>query len=209
MAAEQYENHPILGVLMISISIIGLAGNIITLILIKKYATFRDTNNGRLFLGNLAVADLLNSVLAFFSGLGYISKDIMGGNLILCYTTAYSRRFFPYVAVFGIALVTINRYCTTIHSNKAGRLFQTKLSWVYIVSCWLVLFVLFMAALIINADATPNFENDWGLCYINFKPMSLVSISLSLLCLLSLFCFNLRICFYVRHHNKTTGAYAI
>ena len=32
--------------------------------------------------------------------------------------------------------------------------------------------------------------------------MSLVSISLSLLCLLSLFCFNLRICFYVRHHNR-------
>ena len=63
MAAKEDEYYPIFGALYILIAVLGVSRNIITLILIKRNETFRDTNYGRLFFGNLAVADLLNSIL--------------------------------------------------------------------------------------------------------------------------------------------------
>ena len=204
MAAKEDEFYLIFGVLFILIAALGVSGNVITLILIKKNESFRDTSNGRLFLGNLAVADLLNSILAMFSGLGYISKDIiMDGHVILCYSAAYSRRFLPYLAIFALTLLTINRYCITLYYKKTGRFFRRKSSWMYVISSWLLLFLPFLGLPFLDTNTTPTFQNDRGLCNVTLEPISSVNIYLGSLCIFSLCYFNTRIYLRVKRHNRS------
>ena len=204
MATKEDEYYPIFGVLFVLIAALGVSGNIITLILIKKNETFRDASNGRLFFGNLTVADLLNSILAMFSGLGYMSKDIiMDSNLKICYLTAYSRRFLPYLAIFALTLLTINRYCITLHYKKAGRFFRRKLSRMYVISSWLLLFLPFFVLQFLDTNTTPTFQNDRGVCNVTLEPISSVNRYLSSLCLFSLFYFNTRVYLHVKRHNRS------
>ena len=204
MGVKEDEYYPMFGFLFVLVAALGVSGNITTLILIKKNDTFRDTSNGRLFLGNLAVVDLLNSILALFSGLGYINKDIiMDSNVKLCYLTAYSRWSLPYLAVFALTLLSINRYCITLHHNRAGRFFERKMSWMYVLSSWLVLFLPFLVLPFLDTNTTPTFQNDRGLCRVTLAPFFSVNFYLSFLCLLSMFYFNTRIYFRIKRHNRS------
>ena len=54
--------EPQLSVLIFLICLLGMMGNLCTLVIIKKNLAFRNVNQALLFLANLAVVDLLNSL---------------------------------------------------------------------------------------------------------------------------------------------------
>ena len=206
MNVQEEGHYLVIGGLTIFISAFGVVGNIMTLILVKKNQTFRDVNQARLFLGNLAAVDLLNSILALVSGFGYINKDIIaGGHQVLCYFTGYARTLFPPIAVFSMTLLTVNRYYTTIKMEMAERLFRRKQSWTFIIFIWMALILLPLIVIATTSKTSPVFDTEKGLCAIQTttaKYFQIINGSLSSVCLFAMLCMNLKIGLHIRKYNN-------
>ena len=84
---DSEENDIYLGATFVLVSIIGIVGNVITLLILKRDDDFRAMNNSRLTMGNLAVIDLLFSTGAMISAIGYIDKQITS-NTFVCKITS-------------------------------------------------------------------------------------------------------------------------
>ena len=120
--------------LMFLIFLVGVTGNFSTLIIIKKKLAFQNVNQARLFLANLAVVDLPNFLQAIFSGLGFISKNILVTRAVCSlglFLSGYANLFVRPLASFSLTLLTANRSYAT-----AGHLFEYCSSWLYIIAAW-------------------------------------------------------------------------
>ena len=207
MNVQEEDRYPVIGGLIIFISSFGVAGNVITLILMKKNQTFRDVKSqARLFLGNLAAVDLLNSILALLSGLGYINKDmIMRDHQILCYLTGYARNILPYIAVCSMTLLTANRYYTTISVERAEQWFQRKQAWICIICTWISLLLPSFVVVVVKSNVKAVFKAENGLCAIDIPSMRYIryiNVSLCTLCLLYMIFMNSRIWLFIRRYNR-------
>ena len=205
MAAGK-EQRPAIGILMILISILGVVGNTVTLILIIKNRTFRNVNHARLFLANLAVADLLNSILAMFSGFGHIDrKIIVDDHKRLCYSTGYAVMVLPFLTVFSMTLLTMNRYYTTVNNQKAKKLFKQRLSFIYIISIWIFSGLFFSIFGLISPKVRPIFKVGQGFCVLgnrNATTSMAIMGTLGSACLLCMCCVNFRIWLHLRRYNR-------
>ena len=164
---EDKEQQPVIGGLLILISLLGIAGNIATLILVRENQTFRALRQGKLFLGNLALADLINSALGLVSGLGCIDKAIvMAGKKQLCYLTAHAKMSLPFLAIFSMTLLTMNRYYVIVNLQKAERLFKGRQPWIYILTVWIFPILMSCIPIAVNSGAYPALKVEKGLCSI-------------------------------------------
>ena len=84
---ESEENDIYLGIAVMLVSIIGIVGNVITLLILKRDEDFRAMNNSRLHIGNLAVIDLIWSIRAIWRGIGFIDRKI-AADTFLCQITS-------------------------------------------------------------------------------------------------------------------------
>ena len=197
--------QPIIGALMIFTSLLGVAGNTITLTLIIKNRTFRNVNQARLFLANLAVADLLNSILAMFSGLGHVDKRTIMSDHRLCYFTGYACVLLPYLALFSMTLLTMNRYYTMVDYQKARKLFGQNLSHRYIIPVWIFPLLIFLIFGITNSDVNQNSKYLWGLCVVDnarIRTVTMVMSTLGVICLIFMCFVNFRIWLHLRRYNR-------
>ena len=209
MASSAEEHQLVPGVLMILMSSIGITGNILTIILVKNNQTFRYVNQARLFLGNLATVDFLNSIIGLLSGLGYINRSIlMSDHKELCYLTAYALMVFPYLAILSMTLLTFNRYFTTVHYSKAERLFHGRKTWLFILAIWALLLLIACIHVLMNSGTEPEFRLEQGLCTtaanINSKSRWFFTLvgSLSSICLILMLYFNVKMCIIIHKHNR-------
>ena len=106
--------EPQLSVLIFLICLLGVMGNLCTLVIIKKNLAFRNVNQALLFLANLAVVDLLNSL---YSILQFNFPWLYKTRKFLLLSQFVSWLDLRLLAVFSLKLLTVNRVYTTIKSS--------------------------------------------------------------------------------------------
>ena len=80
MAAEENDVY-IIGVVYRFVSVVGVVGNLITLLILKTNKSFLVINDTRLPIGNLAVVDLIFSIGTLLSGIDFNDEKITASNL--------------------------------------------------------------------------------------------------------------------------------
>ena len=132
------ENDIYLGVCLILVSIIGVAGNVITLLILRRDDNFRAMNNSRLSIGNLAVIDLIFSVRAVLSGIGFIDKEITATNLMCKITSRIVTLQVP-LTYTSHALLALHRWQSLKAFGGHQQAHQGFLSgWKSIVTVWVI-----------------------------------------------------------------------
>ena len=139
---ESQENDIYTGVAFSLVSVVGVIGNIITLLILRKDNNFRAMNNARLPIGNLAVVDLFLSLKATSHGIGIIDKKITA-DTIICKITAHLDTVVIPMTYLSHALVALHRW-KTLQSlgsrNIKGARFLSK--WHSIAVTWLICLIL-------------------------------------------------------------------
>ena len=199
------EPQILLSVLIFLICFVGVIGNSCTLLIIKKNLAFRDVDQARLFLANLAVVDLLNSLIAIFHGLGFINKDIFAAQSV-CSLAGYADMFLRSLAVFSLTLLTANRFYTTTKSSVEGHSFDSYSSWLYVIAIWV--FALWSCIIFAASDPQHAVMYDPGLGACSFRNVDIrlpLLVFFSLMRYGSMFCicyFNFKIWLHITRKNR-------
>ena len=116
--------------------VIGFFGNIITLVVIFKGTAFRIVGQGRLFLANLAVIDLMGSIDCLISAIGYINPNWIQNNKIFCEFEGGRRWFMRIMITSSLLMLSINRYAATKVPLKINTIFSKRNSCILIFASW-------------------------------------------------------------------------
>ena len=146
------------------ISTVGIVGNIITLIILKKNKNYLIINNSRLHIGHLAFLDLCFSVTNAFSGLGFIDREIMTGTFLCDF---YAR--LTTVQVPSTCLTHANIALHRLQSLQAfGSNNQQRLGflhrWHSIAAIWISSIIISCFLNINKVFAPISFSSSYGTC---------------------------------------------
>ena len=199
--ADNIQN-PFIGFAIIFTSFISFCGNSVILIVTKKNKVFKERNQTRLFIANLAFVNLMSTINSFIQGAGYIRKNYVDQGFI-CYYSAYTLQHFRYLSVLSVTLLTINRYYAVVKTGRAEGVFDTYSSWCYILGAhaWSGI----ANGLLIYVNNTPRYHKKFGMCTICGNLLRSLNISVNNLFvtpgIFIVFYCNIAMWRFVRRHN--------
>ncbi|KAL9965699.1 hypothetical protein ACROYT_G029537 [Oculina patagonica] len=134
------------GIVMIGIVIIGVVGNVLTLFAIIRYEPLRDVTG--MFLANLAVADLLQSVI----GMPLIATSAFRDQWIfgetLCTISGLTNSLFCIASVLTLTAVAVDRWLAIVYPLEYRSWVTFARARMVLVYIWLhALFVAFLPVL--------------------------------------------------------------
>ena len=126
------------GVIIIAIIITGAVGNCLTLFVFYRYDPLRDVTG--LFLANLAVADLLQSVIGMplIATSAFYEEWVFGE--ILCTISGATNSLFCITSVLTLTAVSVDRYLAIVHPLEYPTWLSMKRSKMVVVCLWLMAF---------------------------------------------------------------------
>ena len=193
-------NTPYLGGLWLFICLFGIFGNILTLIIISKRETFKKKNKLRIFLGNLAVADLISCVILVPTALGYIDNKSMRSTAI-CYFMAASRRPVFVSAYLSLTVLSLNRYYIIVNESKAITLFTNRKCWIYIAGIWIVSFLSALIPFLYGAQT--SYEYVMASCVFDESVSLAVTLITVIVCIIIMTYCNVTMWFSIRNYNRS------
>ncbi|XP_071802630.1 melatonin receptor type 1A-like [Asterias amurensis] len=132
-----YAERQILATIVITISFLGVTGNLLVIAAVILTKKLHHTTN--MFVLNLSITDLLTNIFIPFGAVAVLSEVEFPLPMILCSLTA-----FIFYACFGCSInnlmcIAINRYVMIIHKRATyQRLFSPKRTVVAILLTWLI-----------------------------------------------------------------------
>ncbi|KAL9965698.1 hypothetical protein ACROYT_G029536 [Oculina patagonica] len=128
------------GIVVIGITIIGVIGNVLTLFVIIRYEPLRDVTG--MFLANLAIADLLQSIL----GMPLIATSAFRHQWIfgetLCTISGLTNSLFCITSVLTLTAVSVDRWLAIVYPLNYR-------SWLTVVRARIVLTYIWLQALFV------------------------------------------------------------
>ena len=126
------------GVIIIAVIITGAVGNCLTLFVFYRYDPLRDVTG--LFLANLAVADLLQSVIGMplIATSAFYEEWVFGE--ILCTISGATNSLFCITSVLTLTAVSVDRYLAIVHPLEYPTWLSMKRSKMVVVCLWLMAF---------------------------------------------------------------------
>ncbi|KAL9965701.1 hypothetical protein ACROYT_G029540 [Oculina patagonica] len=131
------------GVVVIGIILIGVIGNVLTLFVIIRYEPLRDVTG--MFLANLAVADLLQSVIGMplMATSSFRDQWIFGETL--CTISGLTNSLFCIASVLTLTAVAVDRYLAIVYPLKYRAWLTVERARMVLAYIWLhALFVAFL-----------------------------------------------------------------
>ena len=131
------------GAVMTAVIVIGVVGNSLTLYVISRYRSLHDVTG--IFLANLALADLLQSVIGMplIATSSFNEKWIFGETL--CTLSGLSNSLFCIASVLTLTAVSVDRWLAIRHPLKYKALLTLNRAGLVLVYIWS--HALFMACL--------------------------------------------------------------
>ena len=196
------ENDVYTGVAFILVSVVGVVGNLITLLILRKDDGFRAMNNARLPIGNLAAVDLLLSIRAVLYGIGIIDSKITA-ETTFCKVTAHITTATVPLTFLSHVLVAVHRW-KTIKSfgshHKDGPGFFSR--WYSIAATW-VINLIFSSVLNIPKVMGPiTFQAHRGTCGGSGSLLSTIMSFFTIICIVIVFTSYFQIYRLVRSRNR-------
>ena len=180
MGSTESENNPYLGSLVILLSVISFIGNLLTLLLLYKNRDFWLENNARLFIGHLAVLDLIHSFFIYVPGHGLVDKNFTSREA-MCKLVAYGTLFLSPLYYGSLALLSVNRYqAIKASGNRHGPFYKCFTAWYSIIALWLVAFTLAVVIYFGNLGV-PVYYPSQASCYLNGLPVIILLASFGLI----------------------------
>ena len=202
MGKNSEETNAAIGIPLVIISVIGIFGNLSTLIILWKNEIYQDRNQTRTFLAKLAFVDMMSSVNSMIQGVGYANVQWVQ-QIMPCYYVAYTHWFLRGMSLFAITSFTVNRYYTIVKRNMAGNIFNKCNTWIYIIGEFIVSGV--GNLMLIFVSAKPTYEKVFGSCLFSEVKMSLRLCVISMVavpCIFAMIYCNVSILVFARRHNK-------
>ena len=194
-------NHLVLGVATQIVCFTGILGNLVTLLMITKRKIFANRQNAHVFLGNLALVDLIACLFSIPMGITHFDPKTER-NEFFCVVKILTNTTVRPLALLSLILLTLNRYyvVTKINDWKA---FDKKRSWLYVIGIW-CLPISFMV-IIVSSFGVSYKSTVTGACSLwnallkraNMLGIIWVFLSMGIIA----YC-NVRIWIHVRNHNK-------
>ena len=141
----------------------GFLGNIITLLVIFKGTAFRTVGEGRLFLANLAVVDLLGSIQSLTSAIGYIDPDWIKNNQIFCEFEGGHRWFVGLLTTSSLMILSVNRYIAAKFPWKINTIFSLQNSCITICASWVFCMLITLSLKLVDPQPA-SFRQFEGSC---------------------------------------------
>ena len=193
------EETPYLGAVLIILCPIGIIGNLLTLIIIKRRGAFKSRSQMRLYFGNLAAADLASSLHWLAASMGYMDIKLANATII-CHFISVTRRPLTVVTLLSLTILSLNRYCAVAKPDKVDTLFSEKKSRLYIIAIWTLTLVSLVIPLLYGNRAF-FYSNLLGTCWYRDNIATMVLISLVVACIIIMVYCNVKTWCTVRQHN--------
>lgn len=123
------------GATVIGIILIAVGGNGITLFVITRYDPLRDVTG--MFLANLAIADLLQSIfgMPLIATSAFRVEWIFGDTL--CIISGMTNSLFCITSVLTLTAISVDRYVAIVHPFEYQRWLTIKRARLVLVYIWL------------------------------------------------------------------------
>ena len=194
-------NYPALGAATQIVCFTGILGNLITLLIITKRKIFASEQNAHIFLGNLALVDLIACLLSIPMGISHFDSKTERTEFY-CGSKILKNTIIRPLALLSLILLTINRYYVLTKRN-AWKVFNKKRSWWYVIGIWClaISFMVFMVSLfaVLSKSNITGACSLWDTCLQKGNKIGMIMVILSMGTIA--YC-NVRIWIHVRNHNK-------
>ena len=186
------ENDVYSGTAFILISVIGVAGNAITLFILMKDEDFLASNNSRLSIGNLALVDILFSVYNSFIGMRYLDKKV-GSSTLYCNIYVRVLTVQTPLTYLSHALLALHRW-QTLNCFRRQRQKRTGFlsRWYSIAVIWMISITIAGILNMKQVMGAITFDHQYGTC------SSMSSIMHSILAFVAMICIVIVLVSYIK-----------
>ena len=196
------ENDFYLTLALVIICTVGLVGNVITLLILKKNKNYLAMNNSRLHIGHLAFLDLGFSIINSLSALGYIDKNIVVGT-IFCNVIAR-------ITTIQVPLTFLTHSVIAVHrlqslrsfGNRNQRHLEFLYKWQSIAAIWISSIIV---SCLLNIDGVIGsivYQSTIGTCDGTGSINQTVLTLISMVCMICIFTCYTQIYRLVKSRNR-------
>ena len=196
--------HPALGALEILVCLTGILGNGVTLFVVTKRKIFANRQNFDIFLGNLAVVDLMPCIFSpLIIGTRYAGNSIMQ-NEFLCAGNLLIGWLIRPLALLSLTLLTLNRFYAVRMPSTSIRVFNKRRSWWYVCSLWSSEILLMTLAFLYAIKSSPglNITSTCSLLGALVKKLKQFRFAFIFINLVIMSFCNVRIWQFIKSHNR-------
>ena len=196
------ENDFYMTLALVIICTVGLVGNVITLLILKKNKNYLAVNNSRLHIGHLALLDLGFSIINSISALGYIDKNIVVGT-IFCNVIARITTIQVPLTFLTHSVIAVHRLQSLLSfGNHSQRHLGFLYKWQSVAAIWISSIIISCFLNIDKVIGSIVYKSAIGTCGGTGSIKQTVLTLISMVCIISIFICYTQIYRLVKSRNR-------